>query len=84
MRLWLAVPEDDDGMWLYGDPIVAETEAKVRKLATEEWSGDLSPGVEVVIYSCHQEGVLDLPKDEEPEEPAEQRCPDTLDMFASL
>ena len=79
--MWLAVPEDDQGMW-WDDPIAADTEADIRKLATEKWAGNLPADYEVVIYRCHQEDVLELPKEDEAPEPEPERCPHTAAMLS--
>jgi hypothetical protein len=83
--MWIAVPQDEFGMW-FGDPIGADTEAEIRKLAAEQWSGRLSRGIDVVIFACHQIDVLDLPKDDDDEQPESAetaRCAHTQDMFES-
>jgi hypothetical protein len=64
MILWIAVPDDDGGMW-WGDPIGADTEEEVRKLAAEQWSGKLPAGVDVVIYACSATDVVELVKDKD-------------------
>jgi hypothetical protein len=64
MATWIAVPESEDGSW-FEDPIGADTKAEVVKLATAEWSGKLPADVEVVVYCCSGEDVLELPKRKE-------------------
>jgi hypothetical protein len=61
MAMWLAVPETEDGTW-FDDPIPTDTKEQAVKLATTTWSGRLPASVEVVIYQCIGEEVLELPK----------------------
>ena len=87
MGLWIAVPEDEEGMW-WGDPIGGDTEEEIRKLATAQWSGKLPGDIDVVIYRCNEGEVMQLPKQEleapaEPEPAEVVRCPNTADMFAA-
>lgn len=60
MRMYLAVPESEDGTW-FDDPIPCDTKDEARKLATTAWENRLPEGVDVVIYDCRGE-VFDLPK----------------------
>lgn len=74
MSLWIAVPESEDGTW-YANPIGADTRAEVKLNASRRWRGNLPDGVEVVVYCCQHDDVLDLQK-REPSRPSCGLSPD--------
>jgi hypothetical protein len=78
--MWLAVPEDDNGMW-WGDPLSADTYDEIRKLASEQWTHKLPEDIDVMLYCCQAIEVLELPKEDEAEPEKPDRCPHTGDMF---